>query len=101
MTNENSGAVVHAGHLKNCVKADAAIVVDGNGDDVVTTLLREGWTWDGNTETVAGKRIRNLVPPAHLSAALKNSAAGNVTDLGDFTRYADDDIDGDPKESAR
>ncbi len=28
-----------------------------------------------------------------LAKALENSAAGNVKDLGDFTQYADDEID--------
>jgi hypothetical protein len=67
-----SGAEILAAHLKDCVKADAAIVVDGNGDDVIATLLAAGWTWDGNAEVIAGKRIRNLVPPPEVAERLFN-----------------------------
>lgn len=34
-----------------------------------------------------------------LASALANSAAGNVTDLGDFIQYADDDVDEDEDDS--
>ncbi len=68
MSDRHSDPQVLADHLKNCSRVDAAIVVDGNGDDVVSTLLAAGWTWDGNTEVVAGKRIRNLVPPSDAAA---------------------------------
>lgn len=67
-TEPKSGVEVLTEHLVECVKPGAAIVVDGNGDDVIAALLAEGWTWDGNVEVVAGKRIRNLVPPAGTDA---------------------------------
>lgn len=57
-------------HLTECVKPDAVIVADGNADELVATLLAAGWTWDGNVEHVAGKRIRNLVPPPEVAARL-------------------------------
>jgi hypothetical protein len=57
-------------HLQNCgPKADAFIVMENglSGDDVVATLLAEGWTW-GGVEYVGGKRIRNLIAPTQASA---------------------------------
>lgn len=49
-------------HLVDCRDAGAAIVVDGNGDGVVATLIAAGWTY-GGTEHVEGKRVRYLTPP--------------------------------------
>lgn len=69
MTDQPSGVDVLVEHLTECGKPDAVIVVDGNGDDVIATLLGAGWTYDGNVEYVAGKRIRNLVPPPDVAAA--------------------------------
>lgn len=68
-------------HLAECRQADAAIVVDGNGDDVVATLLAAGWTYSG-VEHVAGKRVRHLVPPGRPGAARYdgNPAEGGVMD---------------------
>lgn len=50
-------------HLRDCMHAQAAIVCDGSGDDVVTTLVAAGWTLDERVDYVAGKRIRTLNPP--------------------------------------
>lgn len=50
-------------HLKECRQVDAAIVQDGNADELVARLIGEGWTYEG-VEYVAGKRVRYLVPPA-------------------------------------
>jgi hypothetical protein len=55
-------------HLTDCRNASAAIVVDGNGDDVVAGLLAAGWTYTG-VEQVAGKRVRYLTPPAGLDGS--------------------------------
>ena len=55
-------AIAH--HLKECVKAQAAIVVDGNADEVISRLLAAGWTWhERETEYIGSKRLRYLVPP--------------------------------------
>jgi len=50
-------------HIKDCLEADAAIVVDGSADPLIEKLLSSGWTWDGNVQYVEGKRIRTLTPP--------------------------------------
>jgi hypothetical protein len=65
-------------HLTECRKVDAAIVIDGNGDDVVATLLAAGWTYSGE-EHVAGKRVRYLVPPAELEPHLSPDDDGEGT----------------------
>jgi hypothetical protein len=49
-------------HLKHCREVDAAIVADGNADELVASLIEQGWTYEG-TEYVEGKRVRYLVPP--------------------------------------
>ena len=49
-------------HLKRCREVDAAIVTDGNGDELVARLIEEGWTYEG-VEYLEGKRVRYLVPP--------------------------------------
>lgn len=68
MTDEpKSGADIVAAYLKDCVKADAAIVVDGSANETIARMLAEGWTWDGTAEVVAGKRIRVLVPPPEVA----------------------------------
>lgn len=74
------GARMLAEHLRDCVKASAAIVVDGSGDDTVATLVAAGWTWDGNVEYVAGKRIRNLIPPPEVAARLFGAQPPEVPD---------------------
>lgn len=51
-----------ADHLKDCRQVDAAVVVDGNADELVAKMLAEGWTFEGS-EHVEGKRVRYLVPP--------------------------------------
>jgi hypothetical protein len=51
-------------HLRDCRKADAALVVDGNADDVIANLLAAGWTWSTRqTDYIGTKRIRYLTPP--------------------------------------
>jgi hypothetical protein len=50
-------------HLRDCLKADAAIVKDGSADDVVAELLAAGWTLDSEVTYMAGKRIRMMHPP--------------------------------------
>jgi hypothetical protein len=49
-------------HLKECRQVDAAIVADGNADELVASLIEQGWTYEG-VEYVEGKRVRYLVPP--------------------------------------
>lgn len=42
----------------------AALVVDGSADKIITRLLAEGWTWaDRPTVHCTGKRVRYLHPP--------------------------------------
>jgi hypothetical protein len=60
MATEGPEALVE--HLTRCRKVDAAIVQDGNADDLVARLIEQGWTYEG-VEYVAGKRVRYLVPP--------------------------------------
>ena len=48
-------------HVSQCLKPDATIVVDGNGDHAVAALEKMGYVWDGNYEYVGGKRIRMMV----------------------------------------
>jgi hypothetical protein len=50
-------------HLAECRKADALIVVDGNGDQVIADMIAAGWTRDDGAEVVGGKRIRVMHPP--------------------------------------
>ena len=44
---------------------------------------------------MTGHGLVDETPAEPLASALANSAAGNVTDLGDFTQYADNDPDDD------
>lgn len=55
-------------HLKHCREVDAAIVMDGNADELVAGLLAQGWTYEG-VEYVGGKRVRYLVPPPGVLVA--------------------------------
>jgi hypothetical protein len=45
-------------------RADAAIVVDGNADDVIVKLQAEGWTLEPGEEDIGGKRLRIMRTPA-------------------------------------
>lgn len=64
-TDAPDGAALMAEHLKECAQVDAAIVVDGNADPVIATLLADGWTWDERpTERLLGKRVRYLKAPS-------------------------------------
>lgn len=45
-------------------KADAAIVCDGNADDLLDLLLAAGWTLSEPVENTEGKRMRWLTMPA-------------------------------------
>jgi hypothetical protein len=57
-----TGAEALVEHLVECRDVTAAVVVDGNADELVAKMLAEGWTFEG-TEHVEGKRVRYLVPP--------------------------------------
>lgn len=59
---EKTGAEALAEHLVECREVDAAVVVDGNADELVAKMLAEGWTY-GGVEYVQGKRVRYLAPP--------------------------------------
>lgn len=61
---DGSPAAALAEHLAGCVGADAAIVVDGSGNDTIARLVAAGWTLDEGAEHVLGKRIRTIHPPA-------------------------------------
>jgi hypothetical protein len=67
-----------------------AIAVSDDGEILLTPLAsvpkRELLVWEN-------KELR-----MSLASALANSAAGNVTDLGDFTQYVDDDVDDDSRD---
>lgn len=53
-----------AEHLRDCAKAQAAIVVDGSADLIIAELLIAGWRWASRPpERIGGKRIRYLEPP--------------------------------------
>lgn len=62
MTDENTGADALVEHLVECRQVDAAIVANGNADELVARLIEDGWTYEG-VEYVEGKRVRYLVPP--------------------------------------
>jgi hypothetical protein len=53
-----------AEHAARCLGVDAAIVVDGNADEIIERLVAAGWTLDTRVDQLAGKRIRTVVPPA-------------------------------------
>lgn len=55
-------------HLRSCRKTDAAVVVDGNADELVSALIEQGWTY-GGVEFIAGKRVRYLTPPDRVVPA--------------------------------
>lgn len=57
-----AGAVVE--HMASCTDAGAAIVVDGNADEIIARLVADGWTLGSRVDQVAGKRIRFVTPPA-------------------------------------
>lgn len=58
------GPQVLADHIEQCTDVDAVLVMHtGSGDDVVATLLAQGWRLDEQVDYVAGKRIRTLVAP--------------------------------------
>lgn len=62
----------------------AAIVADGSADGIVEQLLAAGWTLDSDaTAIVAGKRIRQLVPPPLVTATGKVLTDGDVEALAD------------------
>ena len=43
---------------------DAAIVIDGTGDDAVAALVAAGWRLRDGEQVFAGKRVRSLEAPA-------------------------------------
>jgi hypothetical protein len=59
-----SDADVMVEHLAECAAVDAAIVVDGNADEIVAGLVAAGWTLRDRVDRVAGKRVRFLEPPS-------------------------------------
>jgi hypothetical protein len=60
---DGSPAAALVDHLAECRQADALIVVDGNGDDVIARMIAAGWTLREGTEYAYGKRIRMMTPP--------------------------------------
>jgi len=50
-------------HMAHCTDAKAALVVDGNADDIIGQLVAAGWTLSERTDRIAGKRIRFVIPP--------------------------------------
>jgi hypothetical protein len=55
-------------HVDGC---SAALVVDGNADEIITRLLAEGWTLvDRPSVHCAGKRVRYLQPPTDWTVAV-------------------------------
>jgi hypothetical protein len=62
-THQDGPAQALADHLAECTGADAAVVADGNADDIVASLIAAGWTLDDGAEFIAGKRIRMMHPP--------------------------------------
>lgn len=60
---ERTGADVVVDHMVQCTDAKAAIVVDGNADDIVARLVAAGCVLRERTDYVAGKRIRFLEVP--------------------------------------
>lgn len=59
---DKQGAEALVEHLAQCREVSAAIVADGNADELVDRLISEGWAYEG-VEYVEGKRVRYLVPP--------------------------------------
>lgn len=59
-----TGADALVEHLTECTDASAAIVVDGNADDIVARMIAAGWSLRERVDLVAGKRVRFLEPPA-------------------------------------
>ncbi len=73
-----SPADIVAEHLAECTDAKAAIVVDGNADEVIAGLLAAGWTLSDRAELIAGKRIRYLRTPAGQTLAEGTPAMKDV-----------------------
>lgn len=61
-----SPADVITDHLTRCTDTQAALVVDGNADQIVVDLIAAGWTLEERVDEVAGKRIRFMRLPAAL-----------------------------------
>lgn len=59
---QGSPAQKLADHLAVCRGVDAALVADGNVDDLVARMIADGWRYTG-VEYVEGKRVRYLKPP--------------------------------------
>jgi hypothetical protein len=56
-------ADIIAEHLAHCTSAQAAIVVDGPADDIITQLTRAGWVLEDRVDVISGKRIRFMRVP--------------------------------------
>lgn len=63
ISREMSPAEVVAEHIAECTDAQAAIVVDGNADEIVQRLQEAGWGISERVDIVAGKRIRFMTLP--------------------------------------
>jgi hypothetical protein len=61
---EMTGADVLVHHLAECTDARAAVVVDGNADEIIARMMEAGWELSERVNHVAGKRIRFLKAPA-------------------------------------
>jgi len=70
-------ADLFAEHVRDRTPADAAIVFDGNADQIVADLTEAGWTLSDRTDLVGGKRIRFLSPPPgqNISGCFRCAAA--------------------------
>ena len=52
-----------AAHLRDCTDAQAALVCDGNADEVVARMVAAGWKLRERVDFIGGKRIRFLEIP--------------------------------------
>lgn len=59
---ENPAEII-VDHLKNCTDARAALVVDGNADEIIERLHAAGWGLEEKVEYIGGKRIRYMTLP--------------------------------------
>lgn len=71
MTDQSSQspADVITDHLTQCTDAQAALVVEGNADQIVADLIAAGWTLEERVDEVAGKRIRFMKIPDSLATS--------------------------------
>lgn len=60
---EPSPAEILLDHIMKCTDAKAAVVVDGNADEVISRMMDAGWILDERVDIIEGKRIRFLTVP--------------------------------------